>query len=311
MPGGYTLFVKDVNIDRRLMKNGLEIPHDNLETVTKNGNTTTIHTSFLNPDISLNTAGDIVIGGDSKTMGNVFVGSNVQIIDTGSNVITVNGNVVAKAFILSDGSSMTSMNLNLRRLTENGNTTTIHTSFLNPDISLNTAGDIVIGGDSKTMGNLFVGSNVHIIDTGSNVITVNGNIVANAFILSDGTKLTGLNLQKLIEKGNTTTIHTSFLNPNISLNTVGNAVFGSPSNVTVDTTNRKVTFSSNIAINSTLPNASISIGNSAGQTNQQNRSIAIGYLAGMTSQGSESIAIGDSAGSSDQRRFTVAIGYWS
>ena len=127
-------------------------------------------------------------------------------------------------------------------------------------------------------------------------------------LMKNGLEIPHDNLETVTTNGNTTTIHTSFLNPNISLNTVGNAVFGSPSNVTIDTTNRKVTFATNIAINSTLPNTSISIGNSAGQTNQQTNSVAIGIDAGKTNQGSYSIAIGNKAGISNQGNYSIAIG---
>ena len=296
---------------------------DNLQTVTENGNTTTIHTSFLNPDISLTTLGDIVIGGDSINLGNVFVEGDVEIDGNlqvhGSLVVINTENLLVEDPIIELANNIQTndqdVGIIMRRLSPESNVMfgyrgheeefalaftneSVFTNELNPIGSIN----------FKVYGNVFVGSNVQIIDTGSNVITVNGNIVANGFIYGDGSELSGINLQNVTEDGNTTTIHTSFLNPGISLNTVGNAVFGSPSNVTVDTTNRKVTFASNIVINSTLTNASISIGNSAGQIDQNIASIAIGYKAGENTQGSESVAIGVRAGQTSQGIKTVAIG---
>lgn len=52
----------------------------------------------------------------------------------------------------------------------------------------------------------------------------------------------------------------------------------------------------------------ISIGNSAGNTNQNNYSIAIGSRSGVTDQGGESIAIGFVAGNSSQGGNAIAIG---
>jgi hypothetical protein len=56
-------------------------------------------------------------------------------------------------------------------------------------------------------------------------------------------------------------------------------------------------------------NTEITLGKSAGETNQGSNAIAIGEYAGETNQGSNAIAIGEYAGDSDQGDYAIAIGY--
>jgi hypothetical protein len=62
------------------------------------------------------------------------------------------------------------------------------------------------------------------------------------------------------------------------------------------------------AISNITDNNGVSIGKSAGQTNQGVSSVAIGSIAGQTNQGVSSIAIGTYAGNTNQGSNAIAIG---
>lgn len=89
---------------------------------------------------------------------------------------------------------------------------------------------------------------------------------------------------------------------NINLNAYGgNVVIGQ----TTEITNANLTVNGNIS----QPGGKVSIGASAGLTNQGVSSVAIGQNAGYLNQGSQSIAIGNGAGYQNQIGYGVGIGY--
>ena len=85
------------------------------------------------------------------TSNTLQVGGNLYVRDTGSNVLTVNGNVVANYFE-GDGSKLSGIVTDLQGVTDNGNTTTNVVQFSNATTGLVTTANIEVGGDLKIDG---------------------------------------------------------------------------------------------------------------------------------------------------------------
>jgi hypothetical protein len=129
------------------------------------------------------------------------VGSNLWIEDTGSNVLTVEGNVAANYFI-GDGSQLTGVAASLNNITEVGGSTGI--SNTTPIYTLN------------------VGSNLWIEDTGSNVLTVDGNLAAHQLTLDSIRIASVYALDYVTMTGNTTSNTVEFINESTGLVTTAN-----------------------------------------------------------------------------------------
>lgn len=104
------------------------------------------------------TNGDVYIAGNvgianahTLTSNTLQVGGNLYVRDTGSNVLTVNGNVVANYFE-GDGSKLSGIVTDLQGVTDNGNTTTNVVQFSNVTTGLVTTANIEVGGDLKIDG---------------------------------------------------------------------------------------------------------------------------------------------------------------
>jgi len=129
------------------------------------------------------------------------VGSNLWIEDTGSNVLTVEGNVAANYFI-GDGSQLTGVAASLNNITEVDSNVGI--SNTNPQHTL------------------AVGSNLWVEDAGSNVLTVLGNVAAVNMTLDSITLATGHALDYVTSVGNTTSNTVQFTNPATGFVTTSN-----------------------------------------------------------------------------------------
>lgn len=104
------------------------------------------------------TNGDVYIAGNvgianahTLTSNTLQVGGNLYVRDTGSNVLTVNGNVVANYFE-GDGSKLSGIVTDLQGVTDNGNVTTNVVQFSNVTTGLVTTANIEVGGDLKIDG---------------------------------------------------------------------------------------------------------------------------------------------------------------
>ena len=104
------------------------------------------------------TNGDVYIASNvgianahTLTSNTLQVGGNLYVRDTGSNVLTVNGNVVANYFE-GDGSKLSGIVTDLQGVTDNGNTTTNVVQFSNVTTGLVTTANIEVGGDLKIDG---------------------------------------------------------------------------------------------------------------------------------------------------------------
>ena len=104
------------------------------------------------------TNGDVYIAGGvgianahTLTSNTLQVGGNLYVRDTGSNILTVDGNVVANYFE-GDGSKLSGIVTDLQGVTDNGNVTTNVVQFSNVTTGLVTTANIEVGGDLKIDG---------------------------------------------------------------------------------------------------------------------------------------------------------------
>ena len=148
------------------------------------------------------TNGDVYIAGGvgianahTLTSNTLQVGGNLYVRDTGSNVLTVDGNVVANYFE-GDGSKLSGIVTDLQGVTDNGNTTTNVVQFSNATTGLVTTANIEVGGDLKidglTAGKIpYVAADKFLKDsfittTGdTTVITSNLDVTGNIFMRGD------------------------------------------------------------------------------------------------------------------------------
>ena len=199
----------------------------NLQVVTDYGNTTSNTIRFINSTTSLVTTGSVGIANTSP-IHDLDIGSNLYVDDTGSNVVHVSGNVYATRFI-GDGSLITNISSNLHQIAENGNVTS-ETLRLEGGTSLVTTGSVGIA-NASPIHNLDVGSNLYVEDTNSNVLTVNGGILANTMTIGDVTVTPGysFNLENITSVGATTSNTVHFQNNDTSLITNSNVGIGTTS----------------------------------------------------------------------------------
>ena len=148
------------------------------------------------------TNGDVYIAGGvgianahTLTSNTLQVGGNLYVRDTGSNVLTVDGNVVANYFE-GDGSKLSGIVTDLQGVTDNGNVTTNVVQFSNVTTGLVTTANIEVGGDLKidglTAGTVpYVAADKFLKDsfittTGdTTVITSNLDVTGNIFMRGD------------------------------------------------------------------------------------------------------------------------------
>ena len=271
-----------------------------LQQVNDFGNTYSGVMKLTGAQNSLITTGNVAIGNASGTANTLTVGSNLWVSDTGSNVLFVNGNILAT--------------------------------------SIKTTGNVGIG--NVVPSNLLcIGANTYFTDNGSNTLVTTGNISAGYYHGNASTlvsivpsiagaygsqsqsvritvdsvgritlmenvnlSLTNQNLDQVLGISNTSSNIMSLSNATVGLIATGNVIARS-FYVTSDST--KLGFQAGeLGTNSYV----VSLGYQAGQSGQYANAIAIGSLAGSVSQNSYSVSIGDLAGQIGQQIGAIAIG---
>src|SRR5210317_524607 len=160
----------------------LENVASNLERIVIGGNVTsqTIHIENV---VSLTTTGNVGIANSNPTC-DLAIGSNVCFNDTGSNVLTIDGNILAHRITL-DSIQIASVYA-LEYVTQTGNTTSNTIEFTNESTGLVTTANVGVA-NANPIHTLDVGSNLWVDEIGSNVLYVNGNVhVAGAQLTTDG-----------------------------------------------------------------------------------------------------------------------------
>src|SRR6056300_1722561 len=151
----------------------------NLEEIVLNGNVTT-QTIHIENVVSLTTTGNVGIANTNPTC-DLAVGSNVCFNDISSNILTVDGNILAHRITL-DSIQIASVYA-LEYVTMEGNTTSNTVEFTNSVTGFVTTANVGIA-NSSPIHTLDVGSNLWVDEIGSNVLYVNGNVYV------DGSQLT-------------------------------------------------------------------------------------------------------------------------
>ena len=150
-----------------------------LQSVSDFGNTTSNTIQFTNTDTSLITLGSVGIANTSPQY-DLHVGSNLWVDDTGSNVLTVEGNVSAHMMTL-DSIQIVS-GYTLQNATNYGNTTSNTVEFTNETTGLVTTANVGIA-NSSPIHTLDIGTNVWVDDTGSNVLYTKGNVYTDGELI--------------------------------------------------------------------------------------------------------------------------------
>jgi hypothetical protein len=154
----------------------------NFEEIIINGNTSSNTVEFRNAT-SIVTTGSVGIA-NLNPQYDLQVGSNLWVDDTGSNVLTINGNVLAHKITL-DSIQIASVYA-LEYVTMTGNTTSNTVEFINSTTGLVTTANVGIA-NANPIHTLDVGSNLYVDDASSNVLYVNGNVhVAGSQLTTDG-----------------------------------------------------------------------------------------------------------------------------
>jgi len=179
----------------------------NLEDIVLNGNVTS-QTIHIQNTVSLTTTGNVGIA-NTNPMCDLAVGSNLCVNDISSNVLTVDGNILAHQITL-DSIRITS-GQSLQYVTNYGNTTSNTVQFTNSVTGLVTTANVGIA-NSSPIHTLDVGSNLWVEDTGSNVLYVNGNIHAtDALSVGSNLHIEDTNSNVLVIDGNASINDTLFL----------------------------------------------------------------------------------------------------
>jgi len=189
----------------------------NLHEIVLNGNVTNLTTEFRNAT-SVVTTGAVGVANTAPAH-DLSVGSNLYIDDNGSNVLHVVGNVYATSFI-GDGSQLDNIASNLEEIVLNGNVTS-QTIQIQNTVSLITTGSVGIANTTPEH-DLSVGTNVWIDDDGSNVLTVDGNILAHKMTLDSIQIASVYALEYVTMTGNSTSNTIHFTNPTTGLVTTAN-----------------------------------------------------------------------------------------
>ena len=213
---------------------GLDNIASNLEEIVNNGNVASNTILLTNADLGLVATGNIqanyFIGDGSNLTG---IATTLQSVsdfgNTTSNTILLTntdlglvatGNIQANYFI-GDGSNLTGIATTLQSVSDFGNTTSNTIQFTNTDTSLITLGSVGIANTSPQY-DLHVGSNLWVDDTGSNVLTVEGNVSAHMMTLDSIQIVSGYTLQNATNYGNTTSNTVEFTNETTGLVTTAN-----------------------------------------------------------------------------------------
>jgi hypothetical protein len=174
-----------------------------LSAIVNQGNVTSNTVQFTNSNTSILTTGNVVVQpgaffvGDGSKLVNIPTDFESIIINgnTTSNIVHFNakptairatGNIVATsgAHFVGDGGLLSNIATTLESIVNQGNTTSNTVQFTNVDTAFVTSSNVGIANTAPT-NNLDIGSNLSVLDTGSNVLTVRGNVSANTLTLGD------------------------------------------------------------------------------------------------------------------------------
>ena len=194
----------------------------NLEGIVLNGNVTS-QTIHIQNTVSLTTTGNVGIA-NTNPMCDLAVGSNLCVNDISSNVLTVDGNILAHKLTLD--SIQLAAGYSLQYVTNYGNTTSNTIEFTNSATGLVTTANVGIA-NSNPIHTLDVGSNLWVEDTGSNVLYVNGNVHVAGSQLTVGEKL-GI--------GNTAPDHNLSVGSNLYVEDTGSNVLVIDGNASINST---------------------------------------------------------------------------
>ena len=157
-------------------------------------------------------------------MCDLAVGSNLCVNDISSNVLTVDGNILAHQITL-DSIRITS-GQSLQYVTNYGNTTSNTIQFTNSTTGLVTTANVGVA-NANPIHTLDVGSNLWVDDVGSNVLYVDGNVYVAGSQLTVGEKL-GI--------GNTTPGHDLSVGSNLYVEDTGSNVLVIDGNASINST---------------------------------------------------------------------------
>jgi hypothetical protein len=193
-----------------------------LNAIVNQGNTTSNTVQFTNADTGIVSTGNIVVEeggffvGDGSKLVNIPTDFESIIVNgnTTSNVvyfantdvaIQASGNVVvdSDSFFIGNGGLLSNIATTLEDISNQGNTTSNTIQFTNSDIGFVTTANVGIANAAPT-NHLSVGSNLHVNDTGSNVLTVHGNVAANTLTLGDFQVVASYGLNHVTAENNQT-----------------------------------------------------------------------------------------------------------
>jgi hypothetical protein len=215
-----------------------------LNAIVNQGNTTSNTVQFTNADTGIVATGNIVVEeggffvGDGSKLVNIPTDFESIIVNgnTTSNVvffantnvaIQASGNIVvdSDSFFIGNGGLLSNIATTLEDISNQGNTTSNTIQFTNSDTGFVTTANVGIANSAPT-NHLSVGSNLHVNDTGSNVLTVHGNVSANTLTLGDFQVVASYGLNHVTAENNTTSENIVLTNATTGLTTSSNIDLG-------------------------------------------------------------------------------------
>jgi hypothetical protein len=225
-----------------------------LSAIVNQGNVTSNTVQFTNSNTSILTTGNVVVQpgaffvGDGSKLVNIPTDFESIIINgnTTSNIVYFNakptairatGNIVvdSDSFFIGNGGLLSNIATTLEDISNQGNTTSNTIQFTNSDIGFVTTANVGIANSAPT-NHLSVGSNLHVNDTGSNVLTVHGNVAANTLTLGDFQVVASYGLNHVTAENNTTSENIVLTNATTGLTTSSNIDVGGQLNLSNATT---------------------------------------------------------------------------
>jgi hypothetical protein len=225
-----------------------------LNSIVNQGNTTSNTVQFTNEDTGIVATGNIVVQeggffvGDGSKLVNIPTDFESIIINgnTTSNVvffantnvaIQASGNIVvdSDSFFIGNGGLLSNIATTLEDISNQGNTTSNTIQFTNSSIGFVTTANVGIANSAPT-NHLSVGSNLHVNDTGSNVLTVRGNVSANTLTLGDFQVVASYGLNHVTAENNTTNDTIVLTNTTTGLGVTSNIDVGGQLNLSNATT---------------------------------------------------------------------------
>src|SRR6056300_1610601 len=205
----------------------LENIASNLHEITTNGNVTT-NTVQFDGSTSLVTTGSVGIA-NTAPVHNLDIGSNLYVEDVGSNVLHVTGNIYAD-YLVGDGSQLTGIAASHDQIVDQGNTVSNTIQLVSGQDATSNIGLVTHEGVSISVSNtnptgafqFGVGSNLLVNVYSSNVLTVDGNVLARKMTLGTVTVTPAYNLQQITTKGATTSQTLILENATTGLTTASN-----------------------------------------------------------------------------------------